>query len=112
MEELLKKFIDITNSKYERQFIIGKKSSEISEKLPYPIVLDENRNYKLGLTFFSVYNSIRNITESNNKLKIYNGEVWKNIEIRPGSYEVMAIQEEISKEAGFEVKEGRKVYYI
>ncbi|ESO99458.1 hypothetical protein LOTGIDRAFT_158543 [Lottia gigantea] len=68
----------------------------------YEYELDRNQEYELGLKYFSVYNSIRNINEKNNQIKIStdNGVTFKTIRLLPGSYEYIAIYEHLSEYAG------------
>ncbi|ESO94025.1 hypothetical protein LOTGIDRAFT_153506 [Lottia gigantea] len=60
----------------------------------YEYELNRNQEYELGLKYFSVYNSIRNINEKNNQIK------FKTIRLLPGSYEYVAINEYLSEYGG------------
>ena len=97
MEESIKKIADITNSKYENFFILSGRSSNLSMQIPTPIKLDSNRNYKMGLKFFSVYNTIRNVTTENNKFKYSKdaGKTWETKTFEPGSYEASELIKEL-----------------
>ncbi|ESO99309.1 hypothetical protein LOTGIDRAFT_158389 [Lottia gigantea] len=68
----------------------------------YEYELDRNQEYELGLKYFSVYNSIRNINEKNNQIKIStdNGVTFKTISLLPGSFEYIAINEYLSEYGG------------
>ena len=97
MEESIKKIADIANSKYENFFILNGKSSNLSMRIPTPINLDSSRNYKMGLKFFSVYNTIRNVTDQNNKIKYSKdgGTTWIDKTFEPGSYEAAELVKEL-----------------
>ena len=86
----------------EEFFIITSKSSKIRLTLDYECELDPNKNYKLGLKYFSVYNSIRNVSEQNNQLKISkdDGKTFKLLTLLPGSYEYVSINEYIAQFVG------------
>ncbi|ESP03470.1 hypothetical protein LOTGIDRAFT_171407 [Lottia gigantea] len=72
------------------------------EDVDYEYELNRNQEYELGLKYFSVYNSIRNINEKYNQLKIStdNGVTFKTIRLLPGSYEYIAINEYLSEYGG------------
>ncbi|ESO90926.1 hypothetical protein LOTGIDRAFT_175786 [Lottia gigantea] len=77
----------------------------ILNRLPekdYECELDRNEEYELGLKYFSVYNSFRNINENNNQMKIStdDGATFKTISLLPGSYESIAINEYLSEYGG------------
>ncbi|ESP04455.1 hypothetical protein LOTGIDRAFT_170700 [Lottia gigantea] len=57
-------------SNKEQLFVITSNKSDIKLSLDYEYELDRNQEYELGLKYFSVYNSIRNINEKNNQIKI------------------------------------------
>ena len=83
-------------------FIITSKTSQIRMSLNYELKLDSNKKYKLGLKYFSVYNSIRNINEQNNKMKVSKdaGKTWTLITLLPGSYEYISINQVLSEKLG------------
>ena len=58
-----------------------------------PLELDSIFNYELELMFFSVYNTIFNITENNNVFKYKEKELdeWIIIKIKPGAYELKTL---------------------
>jgi len=92
MEESLLKLSNVMSTKFEEFFIINGKSKNLSIRFPSPIQLDSSRNYKLGLKYFSVYNTIKNITEENNKFRYSkDGTNWIDITLLPGSYEIKEI---------------------
>lgn len=62
-----------------------------------PIHLNPNRKYEAALQSINLYNSIPNITDENNKFKYSsdNGKTWKTVILNVGSYEIIAINDEI-----------------
>ncbi|ESO98772.1 hypothetical protein LOTGIDRAFT_158718 [Lottia gigantea] len=89
-------------SNKEQLFVITSNKSDIKLSLDYEYELDRKQEYELGLKYFSVYNSIRNINEKNNQIKILtdNGVTFKTIRLLPGSYEYVAINEYLSEYGG------------
>ncbi|ESO88626.1 hypothetical protein LOTGIDRAFT_165410 [Lottia gigantea] len=89
-------------SNKEQLFVITSNKSDIKLSLDYEYELDRNQEYELGLKYFTVYNSIRNINEKNNQIKIStdNGVTFKTIRLLPGSYEYIAINEYLSEYGG------------
>lgn len=59
-----------------------------------PIVLEEDKEYGIGLIDFHTFNSIPNVNETNNKIKI--GKV--NLDIPTGSYEIEELESWINSE--------------
>lgn len=106
--ETLEKINDTLNNKYEELFICEGKSSDIKIYFPAPIYLNPNRNYKLGLKYFSVYNSIRNVTKANNKIKVDNNEIT----IPPGSYELSSLNYYFSKYSGVDKDKKYNVEFV
>lgn len=66
---------------------------------PHPIKLNENKNYKAALTYFSGWNNIHNITETNNTFKYSKDEGKTMIEIKliPGAYDITDINTELHR---------------
>ncbi|ESO88829.1 hypothetical protein LOTGIDRAFT_165248 [Lottia gigantea] len=95
-----KDYIKMSNK--EQLFIITSNKPDIKLSLDYEYELDRNKQYELGLKYFSVYNSIRNINENNNQLKIStdNRVTFRTISLLPGSYEYVAINDYLSEYAG------------
>ena len=65
-----------------------------------PIQLDFTKDYETAFLSLSVYNSLPNITEENNKFKYSSdkGNSWKIITLSKGAYELNDINAEIQKE--------------
>jgi len=74
--------------------------SDFTINLSPPIYLDPNKKYEAALLSISLYNSIPNITEENNKFKYSSdeGKSWKIITLNKGSYELQAINDEIQRQ--------------
>lgn len=84
---------------YEELFIINMKAP-LRIDFNVPIELDPKKKYKCGLKYFSVYNTIKNITDKNNKIKYSKdqGATWITKTIPPGSYEIREITKAIDDE--------------
>lgn len=73
-------------------------SSELSASFFPEIVLDERYEYSCALLDFTTYQSIPNITQSNNKLYFEHNQVVSLINIPVGSYEVVDLLNYIKNE--------------
>lgn len=106
MEEGLKLLEAISNSlnqKYIEHFTIITNESKHSQRLDQPINLDQNKNYTVSLSFFTVYNTIKNITAKNNAFHYKEkDEEWKTIKLREGSYEIGNLNTEIQNLSGLD----------
>lgn len=69
-------------------------SSELSAEFNPPIYLDPVKDYVMGLTNFECFNSIPNVTSSNNQLKFADGF----IALPEGSYEISDINKYINSQ--------------
>ena len=69
MEESLKTLVNIIGSKYSTVLKSSSKESNWVMHFPLPLQSDSTFNYELGMIFFSVYNTIFNITDANNVFK-------------------------------------------
>ena len=82
----------------EHMFIIMDKSTH-EEHLFQPLQTN-NKQFKIAITFLSAYNGIFNVTNSNNKFyffKSISDEDHIQISIRPGVYEIEALNNEIKR---------------
>ena len=52
-------------------------------------------NWGIALMNISTYNTIANVTSSNNKFKYFNGATWKTLTIGVGSYELTDLSNEV-----------------
>lgn len=108
----LQKLESMLSNKYSTTFMINSNKSEITHRFLNPIELNPNLNYELGLIYFSTYNSIFNITDKNNKIKVTISKASKthtseqssgdkvtfNIAVYPGAYEIKEISKVIENE--------------
>src|SRR6266853_6080305 len=62
------------------------------------IILDKDIDYEIALRRFDCYNSIYNVTASNNNFYYFNGTVNRTITIVPGAYDVGSINTEIQRQ--------------
>ena len=88
-----------TRSKIEEHMLIVKDKSTHEEHLFQPLQTN-NKQFKVAITFLSAYNGIFNITTSNNKFyffKAISDEDHIQISIRPGVYEIEALNNEIKR---------------
>jgi len=95
MEAILQKIETNLSNKVSIRFAISSKKSDIHVNFQTPIELDPSLNYQLGLEWFSVFNSIHNITKTNNFLYYSFEKNEYKIEIDDGAYEFDKIVEEI-----------------
>jgi len=97
MEELMKKLINITSSKFSRTIKASSNTSDFKITFPIPLVLDKELNYELGLMWFSTYNTIYNITTRNNLFRYSNdgGTTFQEFKLNPGAYEIKDINAEL-----------------
>ncbi len=79
-------------------FSLSGSTSDFRITLPNAIELNRNLDYEIALIRFEAYNSLYNITSLNNNFRYFNGNVWKNIIIPPGAYEVVGINNEIQRQ--------------
>ena len=95
MEERIGDLIDVLSNKYEQTFqleSIDKNSSIMETTLINPIKLDSKRTYKAGMLFFTTYNFIVNINETNNIFRYSHDSVnWNTITLPIGAYEISQI---------------------
>ena len=99
MKDSLKTLVNILGSKYSTVLKTSSKDSNWIMHFPVPFELDSSFNYELGLMFFSVYNTIFNITDKNNKFQYKEKELdeWKTITITPGAYEIKNLNSYLKK---------------
>ena len=104
MESLIEKMIDnIESSKFMetiRLESIDNNSSILETTLNPPIKLDPTKHYKVGLRFFTMYNFITNINNTNNVFRYShdNGTTWNSITLLEGAYEFSQIVAELNRQ--------------
>ena len=88
-----------TRPKIEEHMLIVMNKSTHEEHLFQPLQTN-NKQYKIAVTFLSAYNGILNVTNRNNKfhfLKSFSDSDHIQITIRPGVYEIEALNGEIKR---------------
>lgn len=100
MEEKIKELNDYLSSKQQHLLTFSSMTSEMLTKFPIPIDLNSNRNYKAALLWFSAYNTVFNINESNNNFRYIEHKKEYSIKLDPGAYEIKKINEEIQRKMG------------
>ena len=97
--KLLEQIAINTRPKIEEHMLIVMDKSTHEEHLFQPLQTN-NKQFKIAITFLSAYNGIFNVTNSNNKFyffKSISDEDHIQISIRPGVYEVEALNNEIKR---------------
>ena len=97
--KLLEQIAFNTRSKIEEHILIIMDKSVHEENLFQPLQTN-NKEFKIAITFLSAYNGIFNVTNSNNKFyffKSISDEDHIKISIRPGVYEIEALNNEIKR---------------
>lgn len=81
-------------------FILSSRKSDFTTNLSQQINLDPNVKYEAALLSINLYNSIPNITDTNNKFSYSTdkGNSWKLLTLEKGSYELQAINDEIQRQ--------------
>ena len=62
-----------------------------------PIQLDQTKRYAIGLVSADLWYSWYNVNTENNRLKYYNGTIWKYIKLQPGVYNITDINTEFKR---------------
>ena len=97
--KLLEQIAFNTRPKIEEHLLIVMNKSTHEEHLFQPLQTN-NKQFKVAITFLSAYNGIFNVTNSNNKFyffKSISDEDHIQISIRPGVYEIEALNNEIKR---------------
>ena len=97
--KLLEQIAFNTRSKIEEHMLIVMDKSTHEEHLFQPLQTN-NKQFKIAVTFLSAYNGIFNVTNSNNKFyffKSISDEDHIQISIRPGVYEIEALNDEVKR---------------
>ena len=93
----IEKLVNLLSSKYSTTLSFNSKISDFQTRFPTPLILDKNYNYEIALTWFTTYNNIFNINNSNNIFKISYGNSTQILKITPGSYELETLFTEMRK---------------
>ena len=75
-----KDFIPLYNDIYESDYTVN---------FNQDIRLKDSVDYKIAFIWGKATNSFFNITETNNKLKYYNGSTWKTVQLPIGGYKTI-----------------------
>lgn len=90
--EGISNLINYFNIKFSTIIQINSTKSFFTTNFPIPLELNESFNYKVALQWFSVYNTIFNVTNKNNQF-MFDNKIYK---IKPGSYEIKDILSEMN----------------
>ena len=97
--KLLEQIAFNTRPKIEEHMLIVMDKSTHEEHLFQPLQTN-NKQFKIAITFLSAFNGIFNVTNSNNKFyffKLISDDDHIQISIRPGVYEIEALNNEIKR---------------
>ena len=96
--KLLEQIAFNTRPKIEEHMLIVMDKSTHEEHLFQPLQTN-NKQLKIAITFLSAYNGIFNVTNSNNKFyfKSFSDDDDIQISLRPGVYEIEALNNEIKR---------------
>ena len=80
-------------------FILSGEKSDFTTKYSPCISLDSKKKYVAALLSIDLYNSIPNITATNNTFRYSSdkGKTWKTIKLATGAYELAAVNAEIQR---------------
>ena len=93
MKELLKEIRDNTHSKDGFDVILSGRDTSLTATFTTSIEI--KGKWALALESISTYNSIPNMTSSNNVFRYNNGTTWKSLNLGTGSYEIEQLNTEI-----------------
>ena len=97
--KFLEEIVFITRPKIEEHMLIIMDQSTHEEHLFQPLQTHD-KQFKIAITFLSAYNGIFNVTNSNNKFYFFKSitdDSHIQITIRPGVYEIEALNDEIRR---------------
>ena len=97
--KLLERIAYNTRPKIEEHMLIVMDKSTHEEHLSQPLQT-KNKQFKIAVTFLTGYNGIFNVTNDNNKFyfkKAIKDEVFIQIRIPPGAYEIESLDSEIKR---------------
>ena len=67
MAENLQNLVNLLSNKLSRTITLVSKTSSFETNFPVPLKLEPGRNYEAALTYFSAYNTIFNVDDTNNR---------------------------------------------
>ena len=71
--------VNLLSNKLSQMITLVSKTSSFETNFPVPLKLDPSRNYEAALTYFSAYNTIFNVDDTNNKF-LYSVDSRKKLE--------------------------------
>ena len=97
--DILKQLVINTAPKKSYSILLTSNTAEFTTTLS-SVIRIESENWGVGLVSLETYNSIPNITASNNVFRYStdNGLTWKVVVLAIGSYEITAINAEIQRQ--------------
>ena len=104
----------LKEQKFSTTIKIISKKSNFNQRLDPILNLKDNKNYEAALIGFSTFNSIQNIILNENdqfRYSIDSGKEWKTITIRPGSYEILALNKEIKRQLNITHSNETKLHF-
>ena len=100
MEDKLTELINIVSKKFSTTITSISKKSDWNINFPIPLQLDKRFEYEIGMMFFSVYNTVFNITKDNNSIFFTKAEGLSEIKIDPGAREIKNINSYLQNKIG------------
>jgi hypothetical protein len=99
MDAILKRIEEKLEPKEETMIIVTSDKTEFTNRFAHPIFLNPRKKYKMALMRLETYNSIPNVTQSNNEF-VYTvaSSQTKTITLSVGSYEIKQINGEIQRQ--------------
>ena len=97
--KFLKQIAFNTRPKFQEHMLIVMDKSTHEEHLPQPLQTN-NKQFKIAVTFLTIYNGFFNVTSLNIKFhfkKFFNEGVFTQIFIPPGAYELEQLNNEIKR---------------
>ena len=90
---------------------LSSNTTDFTTILNPPILLDTNKRYEAAFLSLHTYNSVPNITETNNKFKYSTdkGATWKIITFDKGAYELAEISARIQNAI---LDPGIEIFYV
>ena len=96
-EQKVEKLINLLGTKYSTILNFNSTSSDFQTTFPTPLILNNEYNYEIGLTWFTTFNNIFNINESNNVFQFMYMGIKYNLTITPCVYELDVLFSEMRK---------------
>jgi hypothetical protein len=116
MQKVLEEIRDLLQPKENFSIVLSSDTTDWTTFFNPPLYLDPKRKYEFALVNLETYNSIPNVTATNNTF-VYSpdsGTTWKTITLPEGSYELAQITAEIQRqlETNGDWNAGAQSHYI